>query len=104
MPLQNRLKLNWDITDREERVTFASQYIDSLTFTLNTYEVETLANYILWGKNSDGLNGRQEGHELETRYKTWDVSRIESLDALTEDPAFNEAMVRKTSLVLLPKN
>lgn len=104
MPLQNRLKLNWDITDRGERVTFASNYLESLTFTLNTYEVETLANYILWGKNSEGLNGRQEGLELETRYKTWDVSRIESLDALTEDPAFNEATVRQTSLVLLPKN
>lgn len=53
-----------------------------------------MANYILWGKNSDGLNGRQEGLELETRFKTWDTTQVESLDALIEDPAFNESSLR----------
>lgn len=53
-----------------------------------------MANYILWGKNADGLNGRQEGLDLETRFKTWDTTQVESLDALIEDPAFNEASLR----------
>lgn len=44
-----------------------------------------MANYVLWGKNSDGLNAKQEGLvPLETRHKTWDDSNVESLDGLME--------------------
>lgn len=50
-----------------------------------------MANYVLWGKNDDGLNAKQEGLvPLETRHKTWDDSNIESLDGLMESPTFNE--------------
>ena len=50
-----------------------------------------MANYVLWGKNEQGLNAKQEGLvPLETRHKTWDDSNVESLDGLMEQPTFNE--------------
>lgn len=54
----SRLDLDFKLETREERTTFLNQYIGSLNFTPTEDELETMANYILWGKNSDGLNGR----------------------------------------------
>lgn len=90
----SRLDLDFKLETRSERTAFLNQYIDSLNFAPTEDELETMANYILWGKNSEGLNGRQEGLDLETRFKTWDTTQVESLDALIEDPAFNEASLR----------
>jgi hypothetical protein len=53
-----------------------------------------MANYVLWGKNADGLNAKQEGLvPLETRHKTWDNNNTESLNELMESPTFNEASI-----------
>jgi len=54
----SRLDLDFKLETREERTAFLNSYISSITFTPNEDELETMANYILWGKNSDGLNGR----------------------------------------------
>lgn len=60
-----------------------------------------MAKYILWGKDpKTGLNGRQEGLELETRYGTWDAQKLESYDALIEDPAFNEISLQQEQVPL----
>jgi hypothetical protein len=59
-------------------------------------ELETIANYILWGKDSDGLNVTQRGEiQIETRNKTWQRDDTESLDAMMESPTFNEASLRR---------
>lgn len=94
----NRLQLDFSIQNRPERVDFAQKYLDTIKFVPTEDELDTIAKYILWGKDEEtGLNGRQEGLELETRYGTWDSDRIESLDALIENPAFSEAMLRGPS-------
>lgn len=94
----NRLQLNFALSTREERVEFASRYLDTIRFQPTEDELDTIAKYILWGKDSKtGLNGRQEGLELETRYKTWDAQKTESLDALIENPNFSEVMLRGPS-------
>lgn len=57
-------------------------------------ELETMANYILWGKDPiTGLNAKQDGSvDLESKHGTWDKnSNIESLEGLMESPTFNEA-------------
>lgn len=58
-----------------------------------------MANYVLWGKDpQSGLNVKQEKYvQLESKYKTWDAHQDESLDALIEQPTFNEATLRPTS-------
>ena len=91
----NRLRLDWGISTRDERNQFLIKYLPSLTFTPNEHELETLSNYLLWGTNAEGLNGRQEGLELETAHKTWDTQDTESLDALLESPTFSESMLRR---------
>lgn len=95
---QNRLNLNFKIPTKEERVEFVRSYLNSINFKPTDKELDTIAKYILWGKDSfTGLNGRQEGLELETRYKTWDPQKLESLDALIESPTFSESMLRGPS-------
>lgn len=92
----NRLNLNFKLETKLERVEFVREYLDAIPFTLTEAELDTIAKYILWGKTKEtGLNGRQEGLELETRYKTWDTQRVESLDALIESPNFSESMLRR---------
>lgn len=62
-------------------------------------ELETISNYILWGKDPDtGLNAKQSKEiQLETRHGTWDANPIESLDALLAMPGFSENMIRSPS-------
>lgn len=71
--MSNRLNLNWKLEWRDERTTFASTYLDTIPFTPSVEELDLIGRYILWGKDrASGLNGRQEGLELETSSKTWD--------------------------------
>jgi len=56
--------------------------------------METIANYLLWGKDEDGKNPVQKHDiEIETKSKTWDRKNTDSLDELKESPTFNEATV-----------
>lgn len=50
-----------------------------------------MADYLLWGKDKHGKNGKQSGLELHSKHKTWDDSPIDSLDQLMEQPMFNES-------------
>ena len=101
MATLNRLKLNWKLEWRDERVHFIESYLDSLNFKPTEDELTTMGNYILWGKDrKTGLNGRQEGLELETRAGTWDTKTPESLEALLESPTFNEASILPNSIPL----
>ena len=94
MAYKNRLNLDFSLTSREARTKYIHAYLDAIPFTPTPTELDTMAKYILWGENKDGLNGRQEGLELETASKTWDSKNLESLDALIESPTFNESSIR----------
>ena len=50
-----------------------------------------MADYLLWGKDERGKNGKQNGLDLRSKHGTWDDSPIDSLDQLLEQPTFNEA-------------
>ena len=91
---KNRLKLDWALSTSVERNAFLSKYLSEEPFLSsppNEDELETLANYVLWGKNEEGQNIEQEGFvELPRRNSTWTSQNVESLDELTESPTFNE--------------
>ena len=91
---KNRLKLDWALSTSVERNAFLSKYLSEepfLSFPPNEEELETLANYVLWGKNEEGQNIEQEGFvELPRRNSTWTSQSVQSLDELTESPTFNE--------------
>ena len=54
--------------------------------------METLSDYILWGKNKSGLNAQQEG---DVTLKEWAASKVESIDGLIENPGFQEQRFQK---------
>lgn len=94
----NRLHLNWELNLRSERNLFVQEYLENLPFTPTEDELETISNYILWGKRSneekDGpARLREDGLFLDSK---WTVSsvEVESLDELTESPAFSENDLR----------
>ena len=101
--MQNRLKLDFTISSLEERTSFTDQYLEDNKeiFDINPLtekELETIANYILWGKDKNGKNVNQlKEIQLETRNKTWDRKEEESLDALIESPTFKESMIKNYS-------
>ena len=96
---QNRLRLDFTISGTSERKDFVDHYVQRPEFLhkpLSEDELETIANYILWGKDNDGLNCTQRGEiQIETRNKTWQRDDTESLDAMMESPTFNEASLRR---------
>ena len=96
---QNRLHLDFSISGTSDRKDFVDHYVQRPEFLhkpLSEDELETIANYILWGKDQDGLNVTQRGEiQIETRNKTWQRDDTESLDAMMESPTFNEASLRR---------
>lgn len=97
--MANRLHLDFSISGTQDRKKFVDLYIQRPEFIrspLTEDELETIANYILWGKDNDGLNCTQRGEiQIETRNKTWQRDDTESLDAMMESPTFNEASLRR---------
>ena len=93
----NRLKLDWALSTSTERNDFVQNYILQDSFIskpLSGDELETIANYILWGKNENDKNLDQEGYiELPRKKSTWSTQNVESLEELTESPTFNESLI-----------
>lgn len=90
--IQLDFKLEW----RDERAKYVQDHLTS-DMKLSPTELNTIGDYILWGKNREnGLNGLQEGLDL---YSKWNQSdqKVESLDALIESPTFNENTLRRPS-------
>ena len=95
--MSNRLHLNFQINSTNERTQYIKEYLKREEFQkkpLTEEELETCANYILWGKDNDGKNCVQRKEiEIETRNKTWSKKEDESLDGLLESPTFNENQI-----------
>lgn len=111
----NRLNLDFSLNSIEERSDFIKTYLQNFNGenfngensngenlensngkSLTNEELETCANYILWGKQADGKNAVQKKElQIETRHKTWvdSISNPGSLDGLIEDPRFSENLI-----------
>ncbi len=95
----NRLHLNFSLDKAEDRTQFLNTYFEREEFKnkpLNEEELETCANYLLWGQDAEGKNSVQNKLvQIDTKNKTWDKKEDESLDNLMEQPSFNEAYFSK---------
>ena len=89
---KNRLNLNFQLESAEDRAEYVNNYMAALPFTPSEAELETISNYILWGKNNKGKNVQQE--KL-IELKKWTPDPVESLEGLMEQPGFLEANLRK---------
>lgn len=93
--LKNRLNLNFQLETAEERTQFINEYLPTLPFTPTQDELETISNYILWGKDKTGRNIQQEGL---VELKSWARQPVESLDALLEQPGFGETAFQSLNI------
>ncbi len=98
--MQNRLHLDFKLKTNSERAEFVKNYVltpQFKSFPPTPEELETMANYILWGIDPvTGLNSRQSKEvDLKTRYGTWDNQDQTSLDQLMVSETFNEASVHE---------
>lgn len=88
-----KLDLDFTIESCEDRANFVS----SLDLTkLTNAQLETVSNYILYGKDADG-SSVVDRHEVEigTKYGSYKRKRPESLDELIESPTFDEASFKE---------
>ena len=53
---KNRLQLNFQLESAADRTAFVQEYLAALPFVPTADELETISNYILWGKNEKGKN------------------------------------------------
>lgn len=87
---RNRLNLNFQIEGSAKRRDFVDYYLSTIDFTPNSQELETIANYVLWGDRKEtAAAGIELPHHLNSA-----GPQIASLEALQESPAFNESSVR----------
>lgn len=98
--IQNRLRLDWSLNTSTERNDFIKTYIAQPIFELKPLtadELETIGNYILWGKQTEnGKNLVQEKEiQIDTRAGIWDKKPEDSLDELMESPNFNDTLIYK---------
>jgi hypothetical protein len=106
----NRLQLDFKLVTTDERAAFLEEYLQQPQFVKKPpteEELETMGNYLLWGKDPvTGLNAKQAGIvDIETKHGTWDRdSNIESLEGLMESPTFNEASLLPLDAIAPPKN
>ena len=91
----SNLNLDFSIESSEGRKDFVDQYLsNNPDLKFSNSELETIANYILYGKDSDGTSIVDRGEvEIDTKYNTYQRKKPESLDELTENPAFDERIV-----------
>jgi len=101
--MKNRLDLDWGLSTAKDRTAFLTEYINEDIFEKrppNEDELETMANYLLWGQDEDGLNPDQRKEiQLPRKNQTWSGKEPESLEALLESPTFLESEVYKLGAV-----
>ena len=87
--------LDFDIYSDKDRAAAVRQELAALKRPPTQSQLETMANYILFGKDENGQNAvdRKEV-QIQTKYNSYKKKNTESLEALIESPTFNEADVQ----------
>lgn len=90
---KNRLRLDFTLQTAEERKQFLDEYLPTLKFEPNEHELNTLSDYLLWGKDAAGLNSQQNKDVI---IKEWAPAQnaAESLEGLMEIPGFQETKLK----------
>ena len=82
--------LDYNIETDAERLTAVEDILSNLNYEPLSSDLEAMASYILYGKDSSGKNAvqRKETLDSDKRYKTYRraADKVQSLDALLENP------------------
>lgn len=85
------LKLDFTLETAAERTEFVNKYLDPYGTHYTQKELETIANYILFGKDEDGTSAVDRKEiQIQTKHNTYKRREPESLEALLESPTFDE--------------
>lgn len=101
--MSNRLNLDFNIETTTDRTTFVQKYLNGINFIPTEEELETIANYVLYGKDPDGKNLVQKKQiEITPKHKTWSTQdQVDSLDQLRESPLFDESTITTPSTITM---
>lgn len=84
------LKLDFSIESSADRAEYVKTYMDPCA-NYTPKELETISNYVLYGKDEDGLSSVDRKEiQIKAKHSTWARKDAESLDALLEKPTFDE--------------
>ena len=84
-----KFTLDFSIPTAKERLE-AIKSIDLKTLTKT--ELETVSNYVLYGKDEDGKSAVDKKEiQIKTKFKSYNKDRFVSLDEMMESPTFDEA-------------
>jgi len=96
------LDLDFTLSSSKERKNFIDKYMIGKSFTKK--ELETIADYLLYGKDENGLNSVDRKEiEINTRYGSYKKKKPESLDNLIDNPNFNENKIQNTNIYKVEK-
>ena len=83
--------LDFTIYSDTERTKAVEGILEESKRTPSASELEAMANYILFGKDSNDQNAVDRGEvEIETKYKSYKKKKSDSLDEMMENPLFDE--------------
>lgn len=103
------IQLDFSISTSAERRDFVEEYINNnKEKNFSASELETIANYILYGKDGDSGESAVDRKEVQikTKYNSYSKKEPESLDELMESPTFDERIFtdnRNKYKVIKPK-
>ena len=90
----NGLVLDFDLETMEERQNYVNNLVsewESKGKNLREVDLTLLADYVLYGKDKDGLSPvKKKEVEIDTKYDSYERKNIPSLNQLMEQPSFDE--------------
>lgn len=98
------LKLDFTLETSDERAAYVNQHMDTIGTFYTKKELDTIANYILYGKDEDGTSivDRKEV-QIKAKHNTYARKEPESLEALMEMPTFDERIFAGKTKYRTPK-
>ena len=91
---KTQLRLDFSLDTIEERQAFLDKYLKDNPNHWSDSDIQMMGNYLLWGKEKNNKSAASNlGISIETKHNTWTRKKDESLDALLEQPTFNEVAV-----------
>lgn len=100
--MKKPFSLDWDNIERDvDRLAAVKDILDKLEKNPSPSDLELMANYILYGKDENGLNAVQRGEIIagNTRYNSYrrKDDKLLSLDAMLENPMTNQQELKPSN-------
>lgn len=94
------LELDFTINSAIDRTDYVNNFVKlNPLYKFSSHELETISNYLLFGKDASGYSPvDRKLIQIDTKYSSYKKKAPESLEELTENPAFNEASIPQTPI------